>query len=105
MALVLDMMTKTGKSIAALADALPSYALVKRKTAVELSKVPAMLDKAAAAFAPLPVDRLDGLRIDHGDAWVLLRGSNTEPIIRIFAEAPTAERANKLCDEIEAVLA
>ncbi|MDR3181405.1 MAG: phosphoglucosamine mutase [Planctomycetaceae bacterium] len=104
MALILDMMAKTGKSVAELADSLPKYALVKRKTTVELAKVPAMLDKAAAAFKTLPCDRMDGLRIDHGDAWVLLRGSNTEPIIRIFAEAPTAERANKLCDEIENVL-
>jgi phosphomannomutase len=60
-----------------------------------------MLDKVASAFKNMPCDRMDGLRIDHGDAWVLLRGSNTEPIIRIFAEAPTTERADKLCDEIE----
>jgi len=52
----------------------------------------------------LPCDRSDGLRIDYGDAWVLLRGSNTEPIIRIFAEAPTTNRADKLCDEIEALV-
>ena len=101
MAQILDAMAATGTTIAQLADALPKYALVKRKMTVELSKVPALLDKAAASFKHLPCDRLDGLRIDHGDAWVLLRGSNTEPIIRIFAEAPTADRAGKLCDEIE----
>ncbi|MDR3232422.1 MAG: phosphoglucosamine mutase [Planctomycetaceae bacterium] len=104
MALILDMMAQTGKSTAELADTLPGYALVKRKTAADLDKVPAMLDKAAAAFKQFPCSMLDGLRIDRGDAWVLLRGSNTEPIIRIFAEAPTAERANELCDEIENVL-
>jgi phosphomannomutase len=104
MAQILDAMASTGKTVAQLADALPRYTLVKRKTTVELSKVPAMLDKAAAAFKNLPCDRLDGLRIDYGDAWVLLRGSNTEPIIRIFAEAPTENRANQLCDEIEQVL-
>jgi phosphomannomutase len=101
MAQILDAMAATGKTIAELADALPKYAMVKRKMTVELAKVPAMLDKVASAFKDKPCDRLDGLRIDHGDAWVLLRGSNTEPIIRIFAEAPTAERADKLCDEIE----
>ena len=104
MALILDAMTATGKTIAELADALPKYALAKRKMDVEMAKVPALLDKVALAFQHLPCDRMDGLRIDHGDAWVLLRGSNTEPIIRIFAEAPTAERAGKLCDEIERLL-
>jgi len=101
MAQILDAMAATGKTIAELADALPKYALVKRKMTVELTKVPALLDKVASAFKHLPCDRMDGLRIDHGDAWVLLRGSNTEPIIRIFAEAPTTERAEQLCDEIE----
>jgi phosphomannomutase len=101
MAQILDAMATTGKTIASLADDLPKYALVKRKMTVELTKVPALLDKVAAAFKHLPCDRMDGLRIDHGDAWVLLRGSNTEPIIRIFAEAPTLERANQYCDDIE----
>ena len=105
MAQILDAMTTTGKTVAELADALPKYALVKRKMTVALAGVPALLDKVASAFKSLPCDRMDGLRIQHhldcGDAWVLLRGSNTEPIIRIFAEAPTVERAEKLCDEIE----
>ena len=104
MAQILDAMAATGKTIAELADALPKYALVKRKMTVELAKVPALLDKVASAFRALPCDRSDGLRIDHGDAWVLMRGSNTEPIIRIFAEAPTTERADKLCDEVEALI-
>ena len=101
MAQILDAMTKTGKTLTELANALPKYALVKRKMTIELTKVPAVLDKVALAFKHVPCDRMDGLRIDHGDAWVLLRGSNTESIIRIFAEAPTAERAEQLCDEIE----
>ncbi|MDR0522232.1 MAG: phosphoglucosamine mutase [Planctomycetaceae bacterium] len=104
MAQILDLMAATGKTAAELADALPKYALVKRKSAVKLTEVPAMLDKAAAAFEHLPIDRNDGLRIDHGDSWVLLRGSNTEAIIRIFAEAPTEDKANRLCDEIEAMI-
>ncbi len=101
---VLDAMAARNQPLANLADELPRYAMVKRKATVELEKVPTLLDKAATAFKHLPCDRLDGLRIDHGDAWVLLRGSNTEPIIRVFAEAPTEERANRLCDEVEAAL-
>lgn len=100
MAQILDAMAATEKTVAQLVDEIPRYALVKRKATVELSKVPEMLDKVATAFKDLPCDRLDGLRIDHGDAWVLLRGSNTEPIIRIFAEAPDLNRAEKLCDDV-----
>ena len=109
MAQILDAMAaadaENARTVAELVAEIPSYALVKRKTRVQLAEVPEMLDKVAAKFGNLPCDRLDGLRIDHGDAWVLLRGSNTEPIIRIFAEAPNAEKANRLCDEIESVLA
>ena len=101
MAQILDAMAARNKPLAELADELPRYALVKRKATVELEQVPLMLDKVATVFKHLPCDRLDGLRIDHGDAWVLLRGSNTEPIIRIFAEAPTEERADELCDDVE----
>ncbi len=104
MAQVLDAVAASGKTVAQLAGEIPSYSLVKRKATVMLSEVPAMLDKVAAAMKDKPCDRLDGLRIDHGDAWVLLRGSNTEPIIRIFAEAPDEARANALCDEIESIL-
>ena len=111
MAQILDMMARTGKTIAELADALPKYALVKRKIETADGRrqtagktLTETLDKVAAKFKHLPCDRMDGLRIDHGDAWVLLRGSNTEPIIRIFAEAPTVERANAFCDEIERLL-
>ena len=101
---ILDAMAARNKSLAELADELPRYAMVKRKAPVDLKQVPAMLDKAATAFNHLPCDRLDGLRINDGDAWVLLRGSNTEPIIRIFAEAPSEERANQFCDDVERAL-
>ena len=105
MAHILDAMARTEKTIAQLADMLPQYSLAKRKTTVRSEDIPKYLDRVAEAYKQFPTDRLDGVRIDCGDAWVLLRGSNTEPIIRFFAEAPTDERANQLCDEIEALLA
>ncbi|MDR2440745.1 MAG: phosphoglucosamine mutase [Planctomycetaceae bacterium] len=100
MALILDAMTATRKTVAQLVDELPQYVLVKQKINADLANVPEILDKTAKTFRHLPCNRLDGLRIDHGDAWVLLRSSNTEPIIRIFAEAPTNDYANRLCNEI-----
>jgi len=102
---VLDAMAARNKTLSELVDEIPRYAMIKRKTTVALNSVPAMIDHVATVFRRLPCDRLDGLRIDHGDAWVLLRGSNTEPIVRIFAEAPTEDRAGELCDEVERAIA
>ncbi|MDR1290228.1 MAG: phosphoglucosamine mutase [Planctomycetaceae bacterium] len=98
---ILDAMALSGKKISEIANNLPQYSLVKRKVNIDSSKVPLLLDKVAESFKSLSCDRLDGLRIDHGNAWVLLRGSNTEPIIRIFAESSDEKRSNELCDEIE----
>jgi phosphomannomutase len=47
---------------------------------------------------------LDGLRVDWADRWVHVRGSNTEPIVRVIAEAPTLEQAKTLCRETGALL-
>ena len=47
---------------------------------------------------------IDGVKIDFDDCWVHLRKSNTEPIIRIYSEADTIEKANKIADEIKAVV-
>jgi phosphomannomutase len=50
------------------------------------------------------VDRQDGLRLDGPDWWLHVRPSNTEPVVRVIAEAPTADRARQLCDEAGALL-
>ena len=48
---------------------------------------------------------IDGVKIDFADSWVHLRKSNTEPIIRIYSEAPTMEQADALADRIKQVVA
>jgi phosphomannomutase len=50
------------------------------------------------------VNRVDGLRLDWEDRWVHVRPSNTEPIVRVIAEAPRREDAERLCREVEALL-
>ena len=55
-------------------------------------------------YAHLPCNRQDGLRIDWPNAWLLVRASNTEPIVRAIAEAETEAAANALCDEAERVI-
>jgi phosphomannomutase/phosphoglucomutase len=51
-----------------------------------------------ARAADVEADTIDGYRLDYGDAWVLARPSGTEPVIRVYAEARTAERAESLLD-------
>lgn len=109
MALVLDAMANRGKSISALADELPSYAIHKSKITVDREAIPAALDALERHFADATSDRLDGLRLDWthpngSGSWLLIRASNTEPIVRIIAEAPTVSEAQRLCDDAARVI-
>lgn len=103
MALVLDAMMARDVPVSALADELPQYAICKTKAELPSAAVPAALDALERHFHDATCDRLDGLRLDwqHADgsgSWLLVRASNTEPIVRIIAEAPTEQHARQLCD-------
>jgi len=99
MALVLDAMASRKVKVSQLADELPRYEIVKTKIALPPAKIPAGLDALARHFADAETNRLDGLRLDWPGKWLLVRASNTEPIVRAIAEAPTAAEAQRLCDE------
>ena len=109
MALVLDAMAARDLPVSALADELPRYAIHKTKVTVPREAIATALNALERHFADATSDRLDGLRLDwtHADgsgSWLLVRASNTEPIVRIIAEAPTAEEAQRLCDEAASVI-
>ncbi len=97
MALILDAMAAREESIGRLADELPRYEIVKTKISLAAEGIPAALDALEKKFPEASADRLDGLRLDWADRWLLVRGSNTEPIVRAIAEAPTAKEAKGLC--------
>lgn len=104
MALMLDSMAASEKTVSALVAELPQYAIHKTKVTLPADKISAAFVTLGGHFKNASCDNLDGLRFDWPGKWLLIRGSNTEPIVRIFAEAPTAEEAKKLCDEAEEVL-
>jgi phosphomannomutase len=104
MALLLDSMADRGLPIGAMADALPSYEIVKTKITLAKEKIPAALAALESNFHDATANRMDGLRLDWPDRWLLVRGSNTEPIVRAIAEAPTEKEATRLCDEAAKVL-
>jgi phosphomannomutase len=106
MALVLDAMAARGLPVSALADELPQYAIHKTAITVPAERMAAGLDAVERHFGKSTADRLDGLRLDWPNgAWLLVRPSNTEPIVRAIAEAPTAEQAQTLCAQAASALA
>ena len=100
MALVLDLLASRTEPLSRIVDGLPRYAIEKTKVDLAaiggLPAVAGALTRLKAAFAHERVSDVDGVRIDFADGWVHLRASNTEPIARIIAEAPTRERAREL---------
>jgi phosphomannomutase len=104
MAMVLDAMAARNLAIGQLAAELPRYEIVKTKVALPNERLPAALDALVSHFPDAAISRLDGLRLDWPGKWLLVRGSNTEPIVRAIAEAPTQAEAQRLCDEAAKIL-
>lgn len=99
MAQVLALMTESSASLAELADALPRLAIHKAKLAIDLAGLPQRLERVSSHFSDADADHSDGLRLSWKDRWLLVRGSNTEPILRLIAEAESETQAKALCDE------
>ena len=107
MAQVLDAMAANDKTISQLVAEIPSYDICKTKVAIDRALIPALYEKLAAKYTDAKADTMDGLRLDWDNKWILVRPSNTEPIVRAIAEASTMAEAKELCDaaaEIAATL-
>lgn len=105
-ALFLTLLAKEGKKVSELKATYPQYAIAKNK--IELTPeidVDAILEAVKGKFSNEKITDIDGVKIDFPDSWVHLRKSNTEPIIRIYSEASTMEKANLLAEEIKGVIA
>lgn len=87
MAHVLDLMTARGEPLSAIVASLPRYSTVKTQLPCPPARVPEVLAAARSLFQEGRVDERDGLRVDLPHGWFQIRGSNTEPILRIMAEA------------------
>jgi phosphomannomutase len=105
MALILGLMAETGRKLSELVNELPRYAIVKDKYTVTPERLPSLFEALTTRWPEAKVNRDDGLRLDWADRWVQVRASNTEPIVRVIAEAPSAEVASGLCAEVGKLLA
>jgi phosphomannomutase len=99
MGLVLEHMARSGKKISQLAAALPQWHMLKTKIDVPAAHSCEVIRKLKAEAATAKTNIEDGLRLDWEDRWVHLRASNTEPVMRIIAEAKSEEAAQALVDQ------
>ncbi len=95
-AIILQLLLEEDRPLSAIAADFPSYVIVKDK----LDRPSAPLDEVyhalASGFSDAEEDRQDGLRLTWSDAWLHVRPSGTEPIVRVIAEAPSEVRAREL---------
>ena len=100
MALILEYLANNGKKIEDCAKEIGNYSFIKTKfqvTDIDLTKTEALLKEK---FPDGKLNNSDGLRLDFDDSWVLIRKSNTEPIVRVFAEAKSEQRALELIESV-----
>ncbi len=100
---VLDVLSRSGKSLAELRRPYERYAASGEINST-VADTAASIEKVAAAYTSLDQDRLDGLTVDAGSWWFNLRPSNTEPLLRLNLEAPTREECEARTNEVLALV-
>ncbi|MDY0103588.1 MAG: phosphoglucosamine mutase [Lentimicrobium sp.] len=107
-ALFLSQLALTGHSCTSLRKTFPEYYISKNKIQLSASMdVDQILIEVAQKYKEQPINTIDGVKIEFGKEWVHLRKSNTEPIIRIYAESSSSEQANgvalKIMEDIKII--
>jgi len=100
MSLILNLMAESKKSLSELVAELPAYHIVKDKYTIDRDRLSTLFEAIERNWSDAAANRVDGLRLDWQDRWVHVRPSNTEPIVRVIAEAPTEQEAKQLCGEV-----
>ena len=103
-ALIFSLMAEDGKPLSQLVAELPQYAMRKTKFTVSRERLPNALSALRSKWPDATANTIDGLRLDGTDWWLHVRPSNTEPVVRVIAEATAANRAEALCHEAGAVV-
>lgn len=95
-ALTLQHLTETNKSLLQLKQELPQYFIAKKKIDLGNVNPDKIIEKIKTTYSKEKINTDDGLRIDFDDHWVHFRKSNTEPIMRIITESKTLEKSERL---------
>ena len=102
--MILHRMAITDEPISVIYEGLPQFSIVKDKIELDNINIDSILDKAKTVFSDADVNELDGVKFTWDNRWIHLRSSNTEPIMRIYAEGPTKAEAQGLIDQIRSKL-
>ena len=100
MALVLHLLAESGQTVTRLVDQFPRYSVVKEKMLCPAEKIAAVLKMLRQEYGEFPLDTRDGVKVTLPEGWFLVRGSNTEPIIRIVAESRSESQAREIVTRI-----
>ena len=99
-ALFLTHLAESNMDCSVLRKCYPDYFMSKNKINLDKGvEADALLEKFADAYAEYDVNRVDGVKVDMPEGWVHLRKSNTEPIIRLYAEAGSSEEVERIVSE------
>ena len=99
MPMILDLLASRGKPLSEVVAELPKYVIVKDKYTISKDRLPAAQAALVKRWPEAVANQVDGLRLDWPDRWLHVRSSNTEPIVRVIAEAPSLAEAQALCDQ------
>ncbi|HEY5504051.1 MAG TPA: hypothetical protein VIK28_02760, partial [Sedimentisphaerales bacterium] len=100
MAFALQLLAQTSKTVSQLVGEIPRYSMTKYKFPADKAKVKLILAAVKKLFPDAKIDSSDGFRFDFPDAWIHIRSSNTEPIVRVIAEAKDKAAAQKYIDAV-----
>ena len=102
--MVLNRMSKSEKPLSLIYNDLPQFVIVKDKVSIKGLDKESFLSKVNSLFPKVEKNTIDGIKYIWDNKWVHLRSSNTEPIIRIYAEAPSKDEAKKLVIKVKNLL-
>jgi len=102
MALVLELMAATGRTVSELRAAIPRYTLIKDKIPIRTERAPLILRHLRKVYAGQRMNLIDGVYVELGRSWIHVRRSNTEPVMRLTIEAPDRREAQRLASEVRA---
>jgi phosphomannomutase len=100
MALILHHVAARGQTVSALVAELPRLHMVKRQIACPSHRIREVLRQIRAEYAPYPIDVRDGVKVETPGGWFLLRGSNTEPIMRLMVEGENEAATSRLAEDL-----
>jgi phosphomannomutase len=100
MALVLHRLAAAGRPVSAVAAEYDRFRVAKLQRHWPADKARAILARARGAWTERPRDLTDGVKVRLEEGWFILRGSNTEPIVRVIAESSTEEGARALAERV-----